>query len=58
MLFRSLGSFTLHAPGMTFVRPLGMWGRKQSALRFSVWGFDRDDGIDAIGAKIGVVLTW
>ena len=53
-----LGSFTLQAPGMTLYRPLGRWGEKDSALRFSVWGFDRDDGIDGLGAKIGVVLTW
>ena len=32
--------------------------KKQAALRFSLWGFERDDGIDSLGAKIGVVFSW
>jgi len=53
-----LGSFTLHAPGMTVSYPLGRWLEKDSVLRFTVWGFSRDDGVDGLGAKIGVQLSW
>jgi type V secretory pathway adhesin AidA len=53
-----LASFTLHAPGLTLFCPLGRWKEKDSELRFTVWGFSRDDGVDGLGAKIGVQLSW
>ncbi len=49
-----LGSFFMQSPGTSLSLPVG----EAEELRFSVYGFSRDDGIDGLGARMGVVFRW
>ena len=51
-----LGDFTMHSPGVTLYFPLGDKGGRTGS--FSIYGFDRSDGIDGIGGKLQFVHTW
>ncbi|MEQ8768147.1 MAG: DUF3570 domain-containing protein [Planctomycetota bacterium] len=49
-----LGSFFMQSPGGTLTVPLG----SNEEIRFSVYGFTRDDGVDGLGSKLGVIFRW
>ncbi len=49
-----LATFTMHSAGAAFAVPMGPgW-----ELRTSVFGFDRGDGIRALGTDVGTIRRW
>ena len=53
-----LGTFTMHSPGTTVTFRVGQREETDYFVRLSVYGFDRDDGVDGLGGKIGMVVNW
>jgi hypothetical protein len=53
-----LASFVLHAPGMMLLIPIATQTRPFWAIRISLIGFYRTDGVFALGANTGVVASW
>lgn len=53
-----LGDFTSNSGGLSVEFPVGFERGVRSAVRMTAFGFDRSDGLSALGAGIGMDVTW
>ncbi len=53
-----LGNFRMEAPGLTLAFPLGDGDGYRREGSFTLYGFDRSDGIEGLGAKLQFVWRW